>query len=351
MGRRLKMMVLGLIALLARPVVAHPSGGSAGDPELSPYVRPGILADIGSGRRIHVLCMGHGSPTVILSAGLGNWAETWRKVQPGVSAKTRVCTWDRAGFGFSSPSPEPQDVAHTERDLELALRAAKIEGPLVLVGHSLGGLETLLFADRNRARVAGMVLEDPSFPGQFEAFRKRKALYAANMIDERAKWTEMDRCAEQAKAHRGDPAGMDAQCPPFPPTYPTALTEALRPSFADPARWRTRKSLSEQFERDSAIAINPARMYDSLPLIVLTAMQTNNAPGQATLLPPAAQADLDAWQREDWASAHDRLAALSTRGENRRQPDASHYIHLVKPQVVIAAINEVVDSARGGRRP
>jgi pimeloyl-ACP methyl ester carboxylesterase len=349
MGRGFRLLALGLIAALAGPAGAQPSGGSLVDRELSPYVRPGILADIGGGRSIHLLCMGHGSPTVILSAGLGNWAETWRKVQPEVATKTRVCTWDRAGFGFSTPSPEPQDVAHTEADLERALRAAKIEGPLVLVGHSLGGLETLLFADRNRTRVAGLVLEDPSFPGQFEAFRQRKALFAANMSDERAKEAEMDRCAAQAKAHRGDPAAMDPQCPPFPPTYPPALTAALRPGFADPARWETRKSLSEQFERDAAIAINPTRRYGRIPLIVLTAMRTNDAPAQASLLPLAAQADLDAWQLEDWMQALDQLAALSTRGENRRQADSSHYIHLIKPQAVIGAINEVVDLVRRAR--
>ena len=67
--------------------------------------------------------MGQGSPTVILSAGMGNWAETWRKIQPAVAARTRVCAWDRAGFGFSTPSPEPQDVTHTTKDLERSLKA------------------------------------------------------------------------------------------------------------------------------------------------------------------------------------------------------------------------------------
>jgi len=219
MRRAINAMVLGLMALLAAPAGAQPTA----DPELAPYAQPPILADIGAGRRIGLHCMGAGSPTVILSAGLGNWAETWRKVQPAIAARTRVCAWDRAGFGFSSPSPDPQDVAHTTRDLEGALRAARIAGPLVLVGHSLGGLEMLVFADRNRRRIAGMVLEDPSFPGQFEAFRNRPSLFAANMADERAKAAEIDRCAAQAATHRGEPGAMTPSArrsrPPIPPPW------------------------------------------------------------------------------------------------------------------------------------
>jgi pimeloyl-ACP methyl ester carboxylesterase len=335
-------MVLVLaLAAIAGPVTAQ---APTPDPDLLAYAKPGILADIGGGRRIHLLCMGVGSPTVILGAGLGNWGETWRKVQPAVAAKTRVCTWDRPGFGFSSPSPEPQTVAHTARDLERALKAAKIVGPYVLVGHSLGGLEVLMFADRNRAQVAGMVLEDPSFPGQFEALKKRTALFASNIPDMQRQMAEMDRCAAQARAHTGDP-----RCPPFPPTYPAELTAALKPSFADPAKWQTRKSLSAQFEADTIVSLKPDRSYGDIPLIVLTATETGDSPPDATPLSADANRDLQAWQRGEWKEAHDRLAALSTRGENRLVAGSSHYIHLIKPDVVIGAIDEVVAAVRKER--
>jgi len=67
---------------------------------------------------------GQGSPTVILSAGLGGWSFDWGLVQPALAKRTRVCAWDRAGYGFSSPSPEPQDILHTVSDLERALQGA-----------------------------------------------------------------------------------------------------------------------------------------------------------------------------------------------------------------------------------
>ena len=69
------------------------------------------------GRTIHLVCMGQGAPTVILSAGADGWAADWRRVQPKIAETTKVCAWDRAGHGFSSGSAEPQDILNTEADL------------------------------------------------------------------------------------------------------------------------------------------------------------------------------------------------------------------------------------------
>lgn len=79
------------------------------------------MVHIGNGRTINLVCLGHGSPTVILTAGLGNWSLAWERVQRPLAKRTRVCAWDRAGYGFSSPSPESQDIVHTTEDLERAL--------------------------------------------------------------------------------------------------------------------------------------------------------------------------------------------------------------------------------------
>src|SRR5205814_1606569 len=110
------------------------------------------------GRTIHLVCMGQGSPVVILTAGEAGWSIAWNKVQPGVAAKTRVCAWDRAGLAFSSPSPKPPTVDNAASDLQAALAAAGIAGPYVVVGHSLGAYESLLLADRQPSKVVGMVL-------------------------------------------------------------------------------------------------------------------------------------------------------------------------------------------------
>src|ERR1700754_3189731 len=140
------------VAALAPSPRAQPRHTES-DAPFAPYAQPQQRVAVAPGRFIHVLCMGQGSPTVILSAGADGWAADWRLVQPEIAKTTRVCGWDRAGHGFSSGSPEPQDIIHTEADLEKALAGAGVTGPLVMVAHSLGAFETLLFADRRPDRV------------------------------------------------------------------------------------------------------------------------------------------------------------------------------------------------------
>ena len=84
--------------------LAQPAPANMEDQRLLPYVTPGQLVDIG-GRRINLHCTGAGSPTVILMAGSASWSPIWYKVQPEIAQKARVCAFDRAGFGFSDPSP------------------------------------------------------------------------------------------------------------------------------------------------------------------------------------------------------------------------------------------------------
>ena len=135
--------------LMSATIAAAPTDGLG----YERYEKPTLVATIGKGRTISWTCVGYGTPTVILTAGAGDWSAVWRKVQGAVGETTRTCAWDRAGFGFSSPSTEVQDVTHTEADLERALAAAGIRGPYVLVSHSLGSYEALLLgrtAERNR---------------------------------------------------------------------------------------------------------------------------------------------------------------------------------------------------------
>jgi len=124
-----------LVAMWGSVQVLHGQTPTAPDPLLDPYVSQKQSVTIDGNRRIHLVCMGAGTPTVILSAGRGDWSVTWSRVQPEVAKITRVCAWDRPGFGFSSPSPAIQNVETTTTDLEAALVRAGISGPYVLVGH------------------------------------------------------------------------------------------------------------------------------------------------------------------------------------------------------------------------
>lgn len=343
---------LAAVLLLSSPLLAFaadPKFPPDTDPTLIPYAAEPLLAEVSPGRAIHLVCMGQGSPTVIFTAGLGNWSEIWRKVQPSIAETTRACAWDRAGFGLSSPSPQPQDVTHTTADLEKALKVAHIGGPYVIVGHSLGGYESLLFTDRHLREVVGMVLVDPSFPDQQRIIAETSPITATTTGQlARDAISSLQACAAKLKTGQTKPGDADfADCvDPSEDTYPAGLLARFRAMESDPARYVTVASTIGQGPKDSVLAINPRRHYADMPLIVLTA-------GEIQDFPPEAQEAGKAWAEfvaTGWLKAHDDIARLSERGVNLVVPDSAHYIHMQKPQIVIDSINQVVDEVRQKNR-
>ena len=350
-ARTLPAMLFSLVALGAAAqtpaAVATPA-----DPERRPYAKPGILAALPDGRRIHFNCMGSGSPTVIMTAGLGDWSASWRKVQPTVARSTRVCTWDRAGFGFSDGSTQVQLIANTVSDLEAALKSAAIAGPYLMVGHSMGGLESVLFADRHPEAVAGMVLVDPSVPDQADRLGKAAPSMAAAVKGLRAPiLAEMRDCASGVQSGAigvgtPDPKG----CLVYTGGYPPETAAALAQRDTEWLRWAAKISLHERFDESARSLARPARNYGAMPLIVLTAGKPFTPP--ASMAPATAEAIRAGWPAfsAEFNRAHDDLAALSTRGSNRMVADAGHYIQYDRPDLVIAAIEEVVKASRDGAR-
>src|SRR5689334_22797579 len=153
-------------------LASRAASAPASEQGMAPYLTPQRVVQIGKGRTINLVCLGQGSPTVILSAGLGGWSFGWAGVQSTLAQQTRVCAWDPAGTGFSSASTEPQDVVHMTQDLERALKSGGIAGPYVMVGHSLGGFVSVRFADLHRDSVVGMVLVDPDIPDRAEVVER-----------------------------------------------------------------------------------------------------------------------------------------------------------------------------------
>lgn len=127
---------------------------------------PGQLVDIG-GYKLHINCMGEGSPTVILAAGLGDFSVTWGAVQPELAKTTRVCAYDRAGYGWSNPSPYELTITGMADELHTMLVNANVPGPYVMVGHSLSGLMVRVFTHNYPEDVAGMVLVDSTHDEQY----------------------------------------------------------------------------------------------------------------------------------------------------------------------------------------
>ena len=130
------------------------------------YTKPRQLVDVGHGRHMNIYCLGSGSPTVILDAGMGDSTISWALVQPAIANKTRVCSYDRAGLGFSDGSNRPSTADNIADDLHTLLKAARIAPPYVLVGHSAAGMYIRVYADRHPDEVVGMVSVEGSHEDQ-----------------------------------------------------------------------------------------------------------------------------------------------------------------------------------------
>ena len=127
--------------------------------DVTAYPPPGQLVDVG-GYRLHINCTGEGSPTVVIESGWGDMSASWGWVQPEVARTTRICTYDRAGMGWSEASPQPRTAREYAKELHTLLTKANEPGPYVLVGHSMGGFTVLVYAHDYPDEVSGLVLID-----------------------------------------------------------------------------------------------------------------------------------------------------------------------------------------------
>jgi pimeloyl-ACP methyl ester carboxylesterase len=284
---------------------------------------------IGSGRSLELFCQGKGSPTVILENGLGGRMYAWRKVQPVLARRYRVCAYSRAGIRGSSIGPTPRDAVAIVSDLEKLVRRAQLKPPYILVGHSLGGFTTRLFARRNLRRTAGVVLVDPAAEGLFERW---EAIAAYPVNPYRRALDRLQRCSAQAD-------GPDCKPSPLPDDVPpTSLDQWM---VRGPAEWRTMLSELESFApggRDEAQIRAAGTDLEAVPLIVLTA---DWVPLQEELPQAHRQAALG-----QVIATHKAIAGHSRRGIQKFITGTSHDIQLDKPEAVIEAVEQVASMAR-----
>lgn len=167
---KLKRFFMGLLVFLfVLSITGMIYQTAASETDKKNFPPPGNLIDVG-GFKMHIDCVGEGSPTVILDAMSGGGSPYWGWVQPEIAKETRVCVYDRAGFYWSESDPEPQSLSRTARNLHALLVNANIPGPYVLVGHSIGGLYVRKFAEDYPDQVAGLVLLDAGDPEQFKQY-------------------------------------------------------------------------------------------------------------------------------------------------------------------------------------
>lgn len=304
-----------------------------------PYAGPQRLVNIG-GRRLNVYCTGTGHPTVLLDAGLGGSTLSWRLVQPHVARSTRVCSYDRAGMGFSDPGPLPRTSSAIVADMHALVHRAGLGSPIVLVGHSLGAMNVRLYANRYPSDVAGMVLVD----GSDEAERPTdlaisKASWDFEVSAPLARFRDCQVRATRKTLSHDDPN----HCLPAPVRrFGDALNVQRRRLAEDPNLWATEASESASYDGvNRQQLLLSRRSYGSMPLVVLTRGTTSEEPGVSAAETARIEAAL--------LRMHQGEAALSKRGVSRVVPASGHDIQLGQPGAVVDAIEEVLRGIVVGR--
>lgn len=162
-SRILRLFSWLLIAILIFAIVGVAYQTISTNSDKANFPPPGKLVDVG-GYKLHIYCIGEGSPTVILDSAADMMSSDWAWIQPEIAKNTQVCSYDRAGMGWSDPSPKSRDAKQVVLELHSLLTNAGISGPYVLVGHSVSGLYVRLYASQYPDEVVGMVLVDPGHP-------------------------------------------------------------------------------------------------------------------------------------------------------------------------------------------
>ncbi|HSX56492.1 MAG TPA: alpha/beta hydrolase [Sphingomonas sp.] len=338
--RWVKRILLGLLALLLLIVVIGAIYEALGRRNAQANYPPrGKLVDVG-GRKMHIDCRGTGSPTVVFESGLGTGGTIdWTLVHDKIAQTTRACAYDRAGIMWSDPKTTPQHAAAVADDLHALLKGAGITDPLVLVGHSIGGPYVRAYTGKYGDQVAGLVLVDTSHPDQVARLGKVANTDAhpgqvawIMHTATRLAWTGAVRFA-MANAGQGKlPKDATAKLAAYASSSVVGATSELDGFDAT---------------MDDARAV---RSLGNRPLIALTAM----APFKpAELKGLGIQASDGARFKAEWKQLGAEQTALSTRGRQQTVPDAGHYIQIDRPDLVIAAVREVVGEVRadGAKKP
>jgi pimeloyl-ACP methyl ester carboxylesterase len=268
------------------------------------------LVDVG-GYRLHINCIGSGSPTVVIDAGHGDSSASWGWVQREVARTTRVCTYDRAGMGWSESSPQPRTAREFAKELHTLLANANEPGPYVLVGHSLGGYTILVYSHDYPEEVAGLVLIDTQdLPAPDAATPQPAPKPGGNSLPALLARVGLVRLL-------ADPLGFIRNLPP-------EEKQSYQPYAVAP---RSVQTVVDEFMgmAEGGMQARAVTTLGALPVIVLSRGKDQDAKHTA------AQAD---------------LLQLSTNSQQIFAEQSGHSIHIDQPEAAVAAIVKMVQQVR-----
>jgi pimeloyl-ACP methyl ester carboxylesterase len=342
-GRVMRWIGRGLLGLLALVIAAAVVGacyqalGNRADARRFPQQGKSVsLGPAFDNLTLSIDCRGQGSLTVILDSGLGVPAVGWNPVQTEVAKFTRVCSYDRAGYGWSSASPAPRTSIQIVKELHGLLEAANEKGPYILVGHSFGGYNVRVYNGQYPNDVAGMVLVDASHEDQNDRMTPALQAFMKKTI-EQLKWQKMLApllirfgIARFSQRNQGEAPGVSKEF------GQEMLYLQMQPKFID-------ASASEMGSfAESANEVRAAGNLGEKPLVVLTAGKSADASQLPLGFPKKEFDDF----HEVWVNdLQMKEAHLSTRGERIMVPDSTHMIPFERPDTIVAAIHEVWTAA------
>jgi pimeloyl-ACP methyl ester carboxylesterase len=273
---------------------------------------------------MHIFCQGQGTPTVVVEQGIGAQSLGWAPLNERMSAITAVCAYDRAGMGYSDPLDHPTPATEVARRLHALLEKAGINGDIVLVGWSAGGMYSREYYRQFPERVKGMVLVDSSHEQQLFRLGDPDTGYVNPL--------ELDRYLAPLGWLRlsGDVEARFAASP-----LPTPIRERLIALNLKSNTPRSMLAEGQGFRADLQANRAPPTLGD-LPLVVLSEGNPNSPFMQERI--------------RSWFQLQDELAHLSTNGRHVVATRSAHAIHRTEPDLIVNAVRDVVTSARGASR-
>jgi pimeloyl-ACP methyl ester carboxylesterase len=328
-------LLAGLLAVLLAAGAIYQAASGASD--LKKYPPPGKLYDVGD-YKLHLYCTGAGSPSVILEAGAASPALVWYLVQEQVAKSTRVCSYDRAGFGWSEPASAPLSSDQVAADLHQLLKTADVPGPYILVGHSDGGIYVRSFVHQYPSEVVGMVLVDSSHESQNLRFPPGYMKFAGqqNATMKLFQLVSPFGVLRVTKIWRllipKAPLPADVGAAIWATMYRTTYCKAMNDETVAMARFLSQPE-------------GPAGL-GNLPLIVLSANDSITKTPE-TVVKAMGGDTFEKLVQVGW-ELQQELVNLSTQGKQVVVKDSGHYIQWDQPAVVIDAIREIMAQVRGG---